>query len=217
MKSFSFKNLLFTIVGVILVGVGVEFLNISNFGTDPFSCMNYGISGVLGMQFGNWQLLMNIILFVPMLIVGRKYIGLGTLCNMAGVGYVAQFTAYLLSLMSITEDTVTSIVVRAIFLIVGVVIVCFGVALYTKANLGISPYDAAAYIIEDIIKGKVTFKWLRIATDVVCVTVGFLTGSVIGVGTIIMMFFTGPLVQFFKDFLSPMFDSDPNLKTNSQQ
>ena len=82
--------------------------------------------------------------------------------------------------------------------------------------LGISPYDALAYIIEDAINGKIKFKWLRVITDIFCVIVGvttavlsnFASGNVIGLGTIIMMFCTGPLVQYFKDKLLFLVDAD---------
>lgn len=193
-------------LGVILVGIGVGGLNLSNLGADPFSCMNYGLSSVLNLQFGTWQLILNIILFLPMLIVGRKYIGLGTIFNMAGVGYVAQFIDFILISMGLDSFIVSSIVFKVIFMLISVIITCFGVALYTEASLGISPYDALAYILEDALKGKIKFKWLRVITDIVCVSIGFISHSTIGIGTVVMMFFTGPLVQFFKDILSSKID-----------
>lgn len=204
MRSFSLKNLVFTLMGVILIGLGVGILNISNFGTDPFSCMNYGISDSLNISFGTWQFILNVLLFIPMLMIGRKYIGMGSIFNMIGVGYIAQFVKYILSYVGL--NVLNSILIRVLFLVFGVVILCLGCALYTRANLGISPYDALAYILEDILKNRIKFKWLRVITDIVCVSIGCITDSVIGLGTIIMMFFTGPLVQFFKDILNPMFD-----------
>lgn len=214
MKNYSVKNIVYMILGVLAVGVGVGLLHQSNFGVDPFSCMNYGISGLLGVSFGNLQLVVNIILFILMLIVGRKYIGLGTLGNMVGVGYVADLVSYIFA--NLGMEHVDSIVLRVVLLLVGVVVTCFGVGLYTDVALGISPYDALAYIIEDAINGKIKFKWLRVITDIFCVIVGvttavlsnFASGNVIGLGTIIMMFCTGPLVQYFKDKLLFLVDVD---------
>jgi uncharacterized membrane protein YczE len=193
MKNCTKKNVIAMVLGVILIGIGVGFLNLSNFGIDPYSAMNDGISETLGLSFGTWQLTLNVILFIPMLFVGRKYIGLGSFANMVGVGYSAQLTAYILKALHFAS------------LVIGVCLICFGCAIYTKANLGISPYDALAYIIEDAINGKVKFRWIRIFTDTICVIVALLTGGAIGVSTVIMMFFTGPLVQFFKDITEPIF------------
>jgi uncharacterized membrane protein YczE len=202
MKNCTKKNVFAMVFGVLLIGIGVGFLSQSNFGVDPYSAMNYGISGIMGLSFGTWQLTLNMLLFIPMIFVGRKYIGLGSFANMIGVGYSAQLTTYILNALNFTH---LNLMVRALFLVVGVCLICFGCALYTKANLGISPYDALAYIIEDAIHGKVKFRWIRIFTDTVCVIVALLTGGAIGVSTVIMMFFTGPLVQFFKDITEPIF------------
>ncbi|MGN1411775.1 MAG: YitT family protein [Oscillospiraceae bacterium] len=215
MKKVDFKRLISTILGVVLVGIGVGGLNLSNLGADPFSCMNYGLSSVLNLQFGTWQLILNIILFVPMLIVGRRYIGIGTIFNMAGVGYVAQFIDFILVSIGLDGLILSSMVFKILFMLISVVITCFGVALYTKASLGISPYDALAYILEDAFKGKIKFKWLRIITDIVCVSIGFISHSTIGIGTVVMMFFTGPLVQFFKDMLNPTFDEQSQVDEKS--
>lgn len=213
MSNYNLKNIISTIVGVAFIGIGVGILNLSNFGVDPYCCMNYGISGVIGLSFGTWQMILNIILFIPMLVLGRKYIGLGSICNMFGVGYIAQFVSYIASLLG--YPTIDFMVARIIVLIIGVCIICLGCAVYTMANLGIAPYDALAYIVEELIHGKIKFKWIRVITDIVCVAIGFITGSVVGISTVILMFFTGPLIQFFKDILAPLFKDNSTESTDA--
>ena len=48
------KRLLMMLAGNLLIGVGVAFYRMSGFGADPYTCMNLGVSGFLGMSFGNW-------------------------------------------------------------------------------------------------------------------------------------------------------------------
>ena len=51
--------------------------------------------------------------------------------------------------------------------------------------------------------GKVLpFRFIRIVSDLVCVTVGFVLGFMPGVGTIVTALFMGPLITFFKRTLS---------------
>ena len=71
--------------------------------------------------------------------------------------------------------------------------------------MGMSPYDAVGYIIEMLTKGKVSFRAARITSDIVCVSIGFATGlqtgiqwKIIGIGTVVSAFCTGPLIQFFR-------------------
>ena len=96
-----------------------------------------------------------------------------------------------------------SMLIRIILLIAGVVILCFASSLYFTANLGVSTYDAVSLIMTDKKLGK--FKYLRIATDLFCVIVGFFLGGVVGVGTIITAFFMGPLIDFFNKKVSEPF------------
>ncbi len=50
------------LIGNLLMGTAVGFLRMSRFGTDPFTCMNLGVSGTLRIQFGTYQLLVNVLL-----------------------------------------------------------------------------------------------------------------------------------------------------------
>ncbi len=43
------KRLLMMLAGNLLIGVGVAFYRMSGFGADPYTCMNLGVSGFLGM------------------------------------------------------------------------------------------------------------------------------------------------------------------------
>ncbi len=57
-----------------------------------------------------------------------------------------------------------SMVIRIICLVVGIVVICFGSALYMTADLGVSTYDAVAIVMSGKWHwGK--FKYIRIATD----------------------------------------------------
>lgn len=82
---------------------------------------------------------------------------------------------------------------------------------YISADLGMSPYDALGFIIEKQ-SGGFPFKWARVVTDVACVVTAFFvageSGSqweLIGIGTVIMAFGTGPLLAFFKERIAQPF------------
>lgn len=83
------------VAGILLIGISVGLLRLAAFGVDPFSCMNMGISGFLGMSFGNWQLIANILLLIVVFFTARSFIGLGTVVNMVFVGYIADFVCWL--------------------------------------------------------------------------------------------------------------------------
>ena len=190
------------VAGILLIGISVGLLRLAAFGVDPFSCMNMGISGFLGMSFGNWQLIANILLLIVVFFTARSFIGLGTVVNMVFVGYIADFVCWLAQ----DAGMESPLALRIALLLVGIVMTCAGAGIYMAADLGIAPYDAAAYVLLKAIKNRIAFRWARIITDFVCVGTGTLfcllanneLSAIVGVGTIITAFLTGPLIQFFR-------------------
>lgn len=188
--------------GIFMVGIAVGFFKVAEMGADPFTAMNTGISSLADMQFGTLQLLVNAAILVFVFLLKRKFIGFGTIFNMVFVGYTADFMMGLLEKWQIAFDTLPA---RIVLLAAAVLLLCIGDALYISADMGMSPYDAAGYIVEAATKGKIQFRAARIMLDSICVAVGFLTGmqtgiqwKIIGIGTVILAFCTGPLIQFFR-------------------
>lgn len=202
--NITIKKVVLMSLGVFLIGLAVSLCRLSGFGTDPFSCMNIGVSSVIGVSYGNYQLVVNLVLLVPMLICFRKAIGIGTIVNMVGVGYSAELCMFIWGRFGITIQFSSSIfVLRIVFLLAAVLVLCFGVALYMECDLGVAPYDALAQEMELWTKGKLKFSMGRIITDIVCVCIGFVSGRMaeivtVGAATIVTAFFTGPFVSFFR-------------------
>ena len=73
-KHFA-RRLISVILAVIVMGFALSWLVLVNFGTDPCTSMNLAISGRLGMSLGNWQALLNCLLFIIVILWGREYIG----------------------------------------------------------------------------------------------------------------------------------------------
>ena len=66
-------------------------------------------------------------------------------------------------------------------------------------DAGSGPNDLFSLIVSDAInkRKKIEFRWIRIVTDIMFTVVGFLLGGVLGIGTLVTAFLTGPIVQVF--------------------
>lgn len=51
-------KIIMMLLGNLLLGIAVAILRMSRFGTDPFTCMNLGVSGFLNISFGTYQQLL---------------------------------------------------------------------------------------------------------------------------------------------------------------
>ena len=63
-KNINWKHVLIMCIGNILAGMGIAIFKLAGLGTDPFSGMNMAVAAKLGMAYGNFQLLVNVVLLV---------------------------------------------------------------------------------------------------------------------------------------------------------
>lgn len=193
-------RVLWVTVANLILGLGIAMLRLSGFGTDPFTCMNLGVSSHLPVSFAVYQMIFNVLLFIPVFILDRKSFGIGALINMLLLGYFVEFFMFLFAAVGITiEGMAGNMAMRIPALVVGILVLCFGVALYMACDLGAAPYDRLSVIVENYSYGKIKYKWARVGQDVISAVVGLMTGSVVSIGTVIVALFTGPIVSFFRD------------------
>lgn len=197
------RRIMMSLSGVIICAISVGIFKIAALGVDPFQSLMSGLDKLIPIPFGTLYVIVNLLLLTFSLVVDRHNIGIATFINLFLLGYITQFTYDYLQ----TVIANPSMLVRMLCLLVGIVIICFGSALYMTADLGVSTYDAVAIVLSG--KWKLAkFQYCRIGTDLVCVVAGtviFLIGggtvaqipTIVGVGTIITAFFMGPLIEFF--------------------
>lgn len=207
-KSFIFKKpfglrMILMLSGVVIMGICVAILNMTDLGVDPFAAVSYGLSDITGISFGTVELIFNGILFLIVILFDYKRLGFGTIGNMVIVGYMADFTTYILGCMGITK--VENEVVNVLVMLGALIVFVFAVALYVNAGLGASAYDVLPYIIHDkvskYLSEKIKFKYVRIAFDAVFTIVAFLIGGEAGVITVLMVIALGPVIELVSKLL----------------
>ncbi len=202
-KNTTIKKSLLMLVSVCIMGMGVALLNMTSFGPDPYSALNYAVSGKIGMDFGTYQLIYNIVLLIIVLITKPQLLGLGTIGNMVLVGYMADFTTWIVrSVLKVPMEL--GFGARVGIMIPALVIFVCAAATYMNCELGTSPYDALSFFlhekVEQLFNRKISFKIVRISYDGFMATLAFIIGGGIGVVTICMVILLGPAV----DGISPI-------------
>ena len=192
--QYFFRRLWWTCVGIVLIGLGSAVLRVGQVGVDPYTAANIGISNTIGISLGSYQLISNFVLFIPMILWGRQYIGVGTIINMVMVGYLVQWFFQLLDPISWDHPTGAE---KTLLFCCGILIFDYGCSLYMTSHLGNSPYDAVAPIIVDHTGAK--YRVVRVIQDVFFVVLAVVFHGTIGVGTVVTAFFNGPLIDFFTE------------------
>ena len=204
------KRIFLTIISIIVMGFGIALFNVSGFGVDPFTSMNMNVSSTLGIGYGTYQLIVNAVIIVFVVIFAhRGLIGVGTAINMIGVGYSCELFSSLIAPM-IGDN----IIARICLLAAGIIVLCFSCSLFFVSNIGVGPYDSVGFMISNAT--KIHYKWVRVMTDIAVIIIGLVVSGGftslmrgdlsgvknIGIGTIITAFMMGPLVNFFSKHVS---------------
>ena len=207
-KGNIYKRILMMLIGNVILGTGAGMLRAADFGVDPYQCFVLGIDKALKLGYGTTFVIVNAVFLVLMLILARKMFNLGTLVNMFFLGYIIDFSYSMC--MKITSSP--SFFVRVVYFIVSILLITFSSAVIYTADMGVSTYDWIALKTAEVQK-KVSFKWCRVGTDLICVIIGLVFSIIPGIGTIVTAFLLGPLVSFFRTYCSEPFLYGRNKET----
>ncbi|GFH93741.1 hypothetical protein IMSAGC003_00269 [Lachnospiraceae bacterium] len=188
------------ITGVTVQGFGLSLLIRLALGTDPCSCLTQGVINYLPISFGTAQLLCHLVTFVFVLRFDMSYIGFGTIGNMVFLGYISDFFGWIWDSV-LPQGFFASQPVRWGLLVPVLIVFILGASTYMTAGLGSSPYDAMPFIISHKCK-KIPFKAIRMIWDISFMAAGFALGGDVGIVTLGVAFFLGPVISFMQKKLA---------------
>ncbi|MFF1967498.1 YitT family protein [Streptomyces sp. NPDC058232] len=175
------------LVGLVGYGAAVMMLVQTGLGPASWNVLTEGAAKALGFSFG-WTTNLISVLVLLAWIPLRELPGLGTLFNVAIVGFAADATA---TVLPHPRGTLAEIG----YLVLGLVALAFFDALYLGAQFGAGPRDG-------IMTGLVRLTRLPIAAvrtgiEITVAGVGWFLGGTVGVGTVLIALCMGPLVGYF--------------------
>lgn len=187
------KALLVLFIGLAIAHLGVTFFLLSELGTDTFTVFIQGLSRITRLTVGTAHVIVLCALMAVMALTTRGYIKPGTIvCAFCGGPIIDFFTWMFGGLINGSAP----MAVRIAGMVAGCVILSAGMSVVINSNAGTGPNDLVAIILSDKLK-RVQFRWVRVGCDLFFVALGFFLGGTVGVGTIVAVCLTGPLVQFW--------------------
>jgi uncharacterized membrane protein YczE len=190
------KRVLLTLISVLFMGITLSVLKLLDLGMDSFTYMNVNIANKAGWALGNWQLCLNVVMFIPVILWGRKHLGIGTIFNMVLIGYTVDFCTWIWELINL-ESFLDGLVVRYIVMLPVLVVFIFAAAIYMSTDMGTAPFDALPMMISEKIP-KVSFKIVRFIWDLTAVAIGFVLSGKVPIVTILLVIFLGNTIAFVR-------------------
>jgi uncharacterized membrane protein YczE len=175
-------------VGLTLYGISMALMIESRLGLNPWDVFHQGLARRAGLSFGTVTILVGalvLLLWVPL----RQRPGLGTVSNILVIGLVVDAGLALL-------PDVRPVAVRGALLVAGILLNGLATALYLGARFGPGPRDGlmTGYVARR--PGR-SVRLVRTVIEVTVLTLGWLLGGTLGVGTVAYALAIGPLTQTF--------------------
>ena len=193
------------LAGLTIAHLGVTLFLQADLGSDPFNVLIQGMFRFIPwpafMTHGNVHVGVSFLIILVLLVVDRSYIRIGTLlCMILGGPIIDLFTVVLAPVI----HSGSPMVLRLLALVLGCVILAFGMTIVIKSQAGTGPNDLVAVVISD--KGKKKFGTVRIIVDVSFALAGFLLGGTLGLGTVVCACLVGPTAQVFMPWSEKLCD-----------
>ena len=186
--------------GLTIAHLGVTLFLLANLGADPFNVFVQGLhflAEIIGFNIthGTVHVYISFLIILILLLIDRKYIKAGTVICMVCGGPIIDFFMWILKRFAIESAGLS---IKIPILILGCIILAFGMTIVIRSEAGTGPNDLIAVVISE--KGGFRFGLTRVITDGLFVLVGFLLGGKLGIGTIICAFLVGFVADFFMPY-----------------
>ncbi|MFE3573010.1 YitT family protein [Lysinibacillus sp. NPDC059133] len=197
MKQAFFTRCLFFLTGILLLSLGIT-LTIKGqiFGVGSWDVLHIGLVKTLGLTIGTWSILIGLAIIAFDIVITKKFPLPGTFIDMFLAGIFIDIFNYLL-------PDIDGFWMQLLSYVCGLLLLGWGCGMYMVANLGIGPRDSLMLLMVHKLGWSVTRS--RTTMEVTVALIGFLLGGPIGVGTVLMAFGLGPIVQFALTFNEKLF------------
>lgn len=191
------QKILQLVLDILLIEVG---LMISSFGTSVFYAADLGSSAmatfsdglhlVLSIDYGVANTVANVVFLVALFLLDRSFINIGTLLCVFTIGpWVDLFTP----MLQVMELSASPMAVRVLCSLVGAALMGVGLGLYMAVNRGFGALEGIVKYARN--KTGISVRNAKIIQDAVLVALGIILGAQWGIGTVVGIFCTGPVLQ----------------------
>ncbi|MCM2676554.1 YczE/YyaS/YitT family protein [Alkalicoccobacillus plakortidis] len=167
---------LFFLVGLMVMSFGIALMIRAELGIAPWEVLHVGLMQQIGFTVGTWSILTGLIVLVGSSLLLKEWPKLGAVINMILVGVFIDLFLFILPQVHLTS-------VSWMMLIASILINGYGIGLYIAPGLGAGPRDSLMLALNKRTGWSV--QRVRILLEVTVLTVGWLLGGPVFLGTLL--------------------------------
>lgn len=196
------KKILFYLVGITVACFGVTFMIKANVGAGPWDIVNIGLVNKVGLTFGTWVIIWQIIFLVINSFLLKKRPEYESIITVVLWGLMMDFWMEIV-FKNMQLATLPPLLKWGFFLM-GVLLIGVGVGIYLTSNLPRMPYDGTMVAISS--RFKLGLNISRTILEVTAVVLAVSIGGKIGIGTVLIVLLIGHIIQFFNKISLQLYD-----------
>jgi uncharacterized membrane protein YczE len=175
------------LVGLAGYGFSMAMMVRAGLGLDPWDVFHQGLAQHTGSTIGVASAVVGVVVLLAWIPL-RNRPGIGTIANVVVIAITVDAGMLLM-------EQPTSMPLRVAMMVGAVVLNAFSTVLYVGAGLGPGPRDGLMTGL--VVRTGRSVRLVRTSIEATVLTLGWLLGGTVGVGTVLYAFGIGPLVQFF--------------------
>lgn len=185
--------------GLMISSFGTALFYAAELGSSPMATFCDGLHNVLHISCGTANTVANMLLLVVLFFLARNYINVGTVLCVFTIGLWVNLFTPLLSDLLIRE---WPIALRVLCTVAGTAMMGIGLGLYVAVDRGFGALEGLVKLLCD--RKKFSYTKAKVIQDIILVAGGILLSATWGIGTVIAMFLTGPVLQVSIQFFTPL-------------
>ena len=203
-KTELIKRYIFLLVGLFVNGLGVSFITKAGLGTSPITSIPYTLSLGFTPTVGMFTLVFNIFLVILQVILLRCNFQLQNLLQLPIIALFSFFIDLTMSLLGFMQPETYAM--KVVSLIVGCLILGFGVFMEMVANVAMLPGEATVRAVSDVFStdfGKTKIAFDSSMTVIAAILSFIMFKHLDGVreGTIVAAILVGFIARLFKKYI----------------
>ena len=203
-KTELIKRYIFLLAGLFVNGLGVSFITKAGLGTSPITSIPYTLSLGFTPTVGMFTLVFNIFLVILQVILLRRNFQLQNLLQLPIIALFSFFIDLTMSLLGFMQPETYAM--KVVSLIVGCLILGFGVFMEMVANVAMLPGEATVSAVSDVFStdfGKTKIAFDSSMTVIAAILSFIMFRHLDGVreGTIVAAILVGFIARLFKKYI----------------
>ena len=203
-KTELIKRYIFLLAGLFVNGLGVSFITKAGLGTSPITSIPYTLSLGFTPTVGMFTLVFNIFLVILQVILLRRNFQLQNLLQLPIIALFSFFIDLTMSLLGFMQPETYAM--KVVSLIVGCLILGFGVFMEMTANVAMLPGEATVRAVSDVFStdfGKTKIAFDSSMTIIAAILSFIMFKHLDGVreGTIVAAILVGFIARLFKKYI----------------